>query len=79
MLEGWFEMMTLEKNKKYMIKVEVNGRLLHYTGTYIESNERFVTFIDKYGGIISYNWNFVVYYEPLVKEVKKGDEDGENI
>jgi hypothetical protein len=69
--------MVFEKNKKYMIKVEVNGKLLHYTGTYLNSNEHFVTFRDKYGGIISYNWNFVVYYEPIVEKNVKEDDDGD--
>jgi hypothetical protein len=57
--------MEIEKNKKYLIKVEVNGKLLHYTGLIIDSNEHFVTFKDKYGGTISYNWNVIVSYEPF--------------
>jgi hypothetical protein len=60
----------MEKNKKYIIKVEVNGKLLHYTAEVTDFNEHFVTFKDKYGGNISYNWNVIVSYEPFEEVVQ---------
>lgn len=56
----------MELNKEYIIRIELNGRILTFTkAEVIENNDKYVTFIDnKTRQPISYNHNVIVSYEP---------------
>jgi hypothetical protein len=59
--------MGIEVGKFYTLVVSINNRILTYTCKIIEKEEPFITFVDKYGEIISYNTNQIVSFT----EVKK--------
>lgn len=49
----------------YKITVEVNERLLTYTGKIISEDDNFITFIDKFGATLSYNKKNIISTEEL--------------
>ena len=55
----------MEINKKYLIRVEVGGKILTYTALVISFKKNFVNFKDRYGAIFSYNLNNIVSYEEI--------------
>ena len=57
----------MEIDKKYIIRIEVDGHSLVYTGTIISEDDFFITFKDKFDGVYTYNKNKFISF----KEVKK--------
>jgi len=53
--------------ESYKITVEVNGKLLTYTGKIISEDDDFVTFSDKFGTTFSYNKKNIVSMEEVGK------------
>lgn len=49
----------------YKIVVQVNERLLTYTGTITEIDEVFISFTDKFGSKYSYNKNTLISFEEI--------------
>jgi len=55
----------MELNRKYIIRVLINGKLLTYTGKIIEFDDFFVCFLDKFGTRVSVNKNNIQSYEEV--------------
>lgn len=55
----------MEKDKTYIIRIEVNGRELVYHATIISIDENFITFVDKFGKKISVNKKNIQTYEEV--------------
>ena len=57
----------MKKGEKYLIRVEVAGKVFtYYRAKILEINDSFVTFVDETNGTeISYNWNTVINYEKV--------------
>ena len=55
----------MEKNRKYSIRVLINGALLTYTGVIISDEDGFVTFTDRFGNKVSVNKMTIQSYEEL--------------
>jgi len=54
-------------NCSYKIVVEVDGRVLTYTGKIVSIDDDFITFIDKFGKTFSYNKNKIISTEEIGK------------
>jgi hypothetical protein len=52
-------------NETYKITVEVNGKILTYTGKIISIDDTFLTFQDRYNAVLSYNKNNIISTEEL--------------
>ena len=52
-------------NETYIIRIEVNGKFLTYTGKIISEDANFITFEDKFGKKFSYNKNCIVSFEEV--------------
>ena len=55
----------MKRGDTYKIVIEVNERMLTYTGEIIEDDGTFITFKDKYGNTYSYNKNNIVSFEEV--------------
>ena len=53
----------MELNKTYIIRVLINNSLLTYEGKIISQKDGFISFLDKYGKVISVNKNTIQSYE----------------
>lgn len=49
----------------YIIRIEVNGRFLTYTGKIISEDDDFITFSDKFGSTFSYNKKNIISMEEV--------------
>ena len=49
----------------YIIRIEVNEKLLTYTGKIISDQDGFITFIDKYNQTFSYNKANIISFEEV--------------
>lgn len=59
----------MEPKKKYKLRVQVGKDILTYSAEIISIENGFVKFLDKFGNILNYNLNNIVYYE----EIKNGN------
>ena len=57
--------MNLKKDRRYVLRFNVNGVTLVYTGTITSVDDNFVSFIDKFGKEITYNLNSIVSFEEV--------------
>lgn len=58
--------MKLEKGKKYILNIDVSGRILTYTATITDvDNDPFISFIDKYNNEYSYNVAHIISFEEV--------------
>lgn len=49
----------------YKITIEINEKILTYTGRIISEDDSFITFEDKFGTTFSYNKNNIISAEEL--------------
>jgi len=61
----------MELNRRYIIRVLLNGQLLTYTGKIIFEDLEFVSFIDKFGSKVSVNKKTIQSYEEVRHEYSK--------
>lgn len=52
-------------DRTYRIRIDINDKILTYTGKVIDIDPHFVTFIDKFGTTLHYNLKYVVSYEEV--------------
>ncbi len=57
----------MEQNRKYIIRILINNQLLTYTGKVISEDELFISFLDRFGKIISVNKSTIQSYEEVSK------------
>lgn len=57
--------MKLEKGKFYKIIFNVNGRTLTFRCKITEDDGQFISFIDKFGVLLSYNKNTIISVEEV--------------
>lgn len=57
--------MTIQKDKKYILRFEVNNSYLVYTAVILSVDSNFVSFIDKFGKEVSFNIKNLVSYEEV--------------
>ena len=57
--------MKLEIDKKYIITLDIGGKILTYTGLITDVDEVFISFTDKFDKDFSYNKNNIVSYEEV--------------
>ena len=55
----------MEIDKKYIIRLEVNGKNLIYTGVIISVDDTFISFKDKFGGTYTYNKKQFISFEEV--------------
>ncbi len=51
--------------KTYKITFETSGKTLTFTGKIISVNDKFVSFIDRFGKKLHYNIKLIVSYEEV--------------
>ena len=54
--------------KTYIIRIEIDNRVLTYTGKIISNEKSFVTFIDKFGKTWTYNKKNIISLEAIEDE-----------
>ena len=55
----------MEKDKKYKIRINLNGRDIYFTGIIISEDENFITFKDKFDQVLTYNKNVIISFEEV--------------
>jgi hypothetical protein len=55
----------MEPKKKYKLRVKVGEEILTYSAEIISIENGFVKFLDKFGNVLNYNLNSIVYYEEV--------------
>ncbi len=57
--------MKLEVGKFYKIVIDVNGRVLTFSGEILSNDNVFVSFKDKYNKILNYNLRTIISFEEI--------------
>ena len=57
--------MGLKINSKYILRFNLNGKILTYTGVILSVDNMFVQFKDKFNDILNYNLNTLSSYEEV--------------
>lgn len=52
--------MDLEKNKKYVLAFNFNGKILTYEGVVVDDDGSFVTFYDRYNNKKTFNKSILI-------------------
>jgi len=52
-------------NDTYIIRIEIDNRIYTYTGKIISEDSDFITFLDKYEKVWTYNKKNIISFEEL--------------
>lgn len=64
-------MIKIQKNKQYIIKVDVFGKEYIYTAEVLEQDKDFLMIKDKYGKVYTYNINKIISLQEITGEFLK--------
>ena len=59
--------MNIEINKKYRMLIILNGTTLSYTGVVKDTNDNFITILDKVGKIVSIKKDIIQTIEEVIE------------
>lgn len=60
--------MDIQKNKKYILRFDINGKFLSYHCEVTEIDDKFVSFIDRLGDKYTYKLDYIVGYQEMENE-----------
>ena len=52
-------------NETYKLTIDVNGKILTFTGKIISEDDNFITFVDRYNSVLAYNKRNIISAEEI--------------